>query len=335
MPKGTNQKFKLYRLSQIMLRETDEEHGLTIGQIKEKLEEYGITADRKSLYDDMAALGELGIDIEKEQVGRSCYYHVVTKQFELPELKLLVDAIQSSKFITVKKSNSLIKKLTSLASRYEAMQLDRQVFVSGRIKTMNESIYYNVDAIYNAIAQNCRIRFEYLMWNIKKELVPRRQTDYVVSPWGLSWNDENYYLVAFDSEAGKIKHYRVDKMRKIRLLGEKRDGQEYFRRFDLAAYAKKSFGMFGGEEQSVRIRFDNQMVGVFIDRFGKEIEIYPVDESCSETIVNVAVSNQFFGWIFALGDSVKIVSPKSVVEQFDAEIAKRYVSNTFQENMAQ
>ena len=335
MPKGTNQKFKLYRLSQIMLRETDEEHGLTIGQIKEKLEGYGITADRKSLYDDMAALGELGIDIKKEQAGRSCYYHVVTKQFELPELKLLVDAIQSSKFITVKKSNSLIKKLTSLASRYEAMQLDRQVFVSGRIKTMNESIYYNVDAIYNAIAQNCRIRFEYLMWNIKKELVPRRQTDYMVSPWGLSWNDENYYLVAFDSEAGKIKHYRVDKMRRIRLLEEKRDGQEHFKRFDLAAYTKKNFGMFGGEEQSVRIQFDNQMVGVFIDRFGKEIEIYPVDENCSETIVKVAVSNQFFGWIFALGDSVKIVSPKSVVEQFDAEIAKRYVSNTFQENMAQ
>ena len=327
MPKGTNQKLKLYRLSQIMLRETDEEHGLSIQEIRDRLEEHGITADRKSLYDDLASLSELGIEIDKEQNGRSFYYHVVSKQFELPELKLLVDAIQSSKFITARKSNVLIKKLTSFASRYEAMQLDRQVFVSGRIKTMNESIYYNVDAIHNAIARNCRIRFEYLMWNIKKELVPRRDTDYEVSPWGLSWNDENYYLVAFDSEAGIIKHYRVDKMRKIRLLDERRDGKEHFKQFDLAAYEKKNFGMFGGEERSVRIQFDNPLVGVFLDRFGKEIEIYPVDENRSETIVNVAVSNQFFGWIFGLGGGARIVSPQSVIKKFNELVAKQRFSN--------
>ena len=327
MPKGTNQKLKLYRLSQIMLRETDEEHGLSIQEIKDKLERYGITADRKSLYDDLASLAELGIEIDKEQSGRSFYYYVVSKQFELPELKLLVDAIQSSKFITARKSNALIKKLTSFASRYEAMQLDRQVFVSGRIKTMNESIYYNVDAIHNAIARNCRIRFEYLMWNIKKELVPRRETDYEVSPWGLSWDDENYYLVAFDSDAGIIKHYRVDKMRKIRLTDKGRDGQDHFKQLDMAAYAKKSFGMFGGEEQSVRLQFENSMVGVLIDRFGKEIEIYPVDDGHSETIVRVAVSKQFFGWVFGLGGSVRIVSPQSVVGQFNEQVEKHFLMN--------
>ena len=180
-----------------MCRETDEEHGLSIQDIKDKLEAYGITADRKSLYDDLASLSELGIEIDKEQNGRSFYYHVVSKQFELPELKLLVDAIQSSKFITARKTNTLIKKLTSFASRYETMQLDCQVFVSGRIKTMNESIYYNVDAIRSAIAHNCHIRFEYLMWNIKKELVSRKDRYYEVSPWGLSWVDENYYMVMF------------------------------------------------------------------------------------------------------------------------------------------
>ncbi len=161
------------------------------------------------------------------------------------------------------------------------------------------------------------------MWNIKKELVPRRPGEYEVSPWGLSWDDENYYLVAFDSEAGKIKHYRVDKMRKIHLTEESRDGQESFKQFDLAAYTRKNFGMFGGEEQAVRIRFENAMAGVLIDRFGKEIRIYPLDETHSETIVNVAVSNQFFGWIFALGDSVRIEGPQKVREQYRAEIESR------------
>ena len=192
---------------------------------------------------------------------------------------------------------------------------------------MNESIYYNVDAIHSAIAHNCRIRFEYLMWNIKKELVPRRDTDYEVSPWGLSWDDENYYLVAFDSKAGIIKHYRVDKMRKIRLTDLRRDGQEFFKQLDMAAYAKKSFGMFGGKEENVRLQFANSMVGVLIDRFGKEIEIYPVDDDHSETIVRVAVSRQFFGWVFALGEGVKIVAPHDVADQFEKMIAKHCALN--------
>ena len=152
MPKGTNQKLKLYYLAKIMVKMTDDEHFLTMPQIKERLEECGITADRKSLYDDMEALRTLGIDVILEQVGRNYYYHVGSKHFEIAELKLLVDAIQSSKFITEKKSNELIKKLTGLVSEYEAMQLKRQVEVQGRIKTMNESIYYIVDEIHTAIS---------------------------------------------------------------------------------------------------------------------------------------------------------------------------------------
>ena len=321
MPKGTNQKLKLYYLSRIMTEKTDDEHHITMPEIQRALEGYGVTADRKSLYDDLEALRVLGIDVIGEKNGRSYSYHVGKKQFEIAELKLLVDAIQSSKFITEKKSNDLIKKLTSLASNYEASQLKRQVVVQGRIKTMNESIYYIVDDIHNAITNNKKIRFEYLRWNLDKKMERRKDKLYEVSPWALTWDDENYYLIGFDAEEDKIKHYRVDKMRDIELTDEKREGKEHFKRFDMAAYARMNFGMFGGEEVRVNLHFQNEMVGVLLDRFGKDISIYRTDkEGWSETYVDVALSDQFLGWIFSLGTSVKIVGPDDVVKRFKSEL---------------
>ena len=303
MPKGTNQKLKLYYLSRIMTEKTDDEHMITMPEIRKALEAYGVTADRKSLYDDFETLRVLGIDVIGEKVGRNYYYHVGSKQFELAELKLLVDAIQSSKFITEKKSNELIKKLTSMASEYEAAQLKRQVVVQGRVKTMNESIYYFVDDVHRAIAENKQIRFEYMKWNTEKKLERYREEPYVVSPWALTWDDENYYLIAFDEEAGRIKHFRVDKLKSIQILDVKRSGRDAFKDFNLAKYAKMSFGMFGGEPVKVKIGFDNEMVGLFIDRFGKDLMIRPSKKKgWSEIIVEVALSDQFLGWIFALGE---------------------------------
>ncbi len=316
MPKGKNQKLKLYYLAEILVEKTDEEHSLTINEIRDELLKYDITADRKSLYDDVEALRVMGIEVAKERIGSTYGYHVISKQFEIAELKLLVDAIQSSKFITEKKSNALIKKLTGFASKYEADQLRRQVYVNGRIKSMNESIYYNVDEIHEAIAENRQIRFEYLKWNLEKKLVPRRDMPYVVSPWALNWDDENYYLIAYDAEAAKIKHFRVDKMRRITVLDDKREGKELFKSFNMAAYAKKNFGMFGGEERAVKLVFENEMVGVLIDRFGKDITIRRVDEGHSETTVSVFVSDQFFGWIFGLGGGVRIAGPEDVLKNF-------------------
>ena len=320
MPKGTKQKLKLYYLSRIMLKKTDDEHGITMPEIQKMLLEYGVTADRKSVYDDLESLKVLGIDIIGEKVGRNYLYHVGKKQFEIAELKLLVDSIQSSKFITEKKSRELIEKLTAFASEYEALQLKRQVVVQGRVKTMNESIYYVVDEIHKAISENSRIRFEYLKWSLKKQMVRKKDKIYEVSPWALTWNDENYYLIAFDSEVGCLKHYRVDKMRDIELTGEKRDGSKYFKKSDIAAYAKTNFGMFGGEETKVRLEFKDEMVGVLIDRFGTDISIRPVREGWSVTTVDVAVSEQFFGWVFGLGAKVKIVGPEEIAEEFKEEI---------------
>ena len=321
MPKGSKQKFKLYRLAQIMQEQTDEDHFITMPQIMAALAEYDITADRKSVYADLRDLEVLGIEVEGEPVGNRYHYHVVDRPFELPELKLLVDAIQSSKFITEKKTNALIRKLEKLVSKYDAQKLQRQVFVSGRIKTMNESIYYTVDAIHNAISENKKIRFQYFQWNVKKEMELRHNGGwYHISPWGLLWENENYYLVGYDDKADKIKHYRVDKMLHIKLSNESRDGKEHFKKLDMADYAKKSFGMFGGKEQTVKLLVKNSLAGVIIDRFGKNVMLIPTDDEHFTVNVDVHVSRQFLGWVFSLGEDIKIVGPDEVVDEMKKEI---------------
>lgn len=323
MPKGTNQKFKLYRLAQIMLEKTDDDHFITMPEIKEALERYEITADRKSIYNDLKDLEQLGIEVEGEPVGNRYHYHVVSREFELPELKLLVDAIQSSKFITERKSDALIKKLERLVSKYDAQKLQRQVYVSGRIKTMNESIYYNVDAIHNAITENKKIKFQYFQWNVKKEMELRHDgAFYQISPWGLSWDHENYYLVGYDSAEEKIKYYRVDKMLKVQETKEEREGKEHFKKLDMAEYTRKSFSMFGGKEQQVKLLVDNELAGVIIDRFGKEVMMIPAGDARFTVNVSVQVSSHFLGWIMSLGAGVKIVSPDDVVEQMRKEIER-------------
>lgn len=316
MARGTNQKLKLLYLMQIMLEKTDDEHGLRLRDIMDELAHYDITAERKSLYADFEALRVYGIDINTIQKDRSVYYYVGSRKFELPELKLLVDAVQSSQFITEKKSRQLIKKLESYVSKYEAKNLHRQVYVQGRIKTMNESIYYNVDKIHQAIGQNRQIQFQYYQWNVDKEMELRHNgAFYYISPWELVWDDERYYLVGFDSNVGKIKHFRVDKMRKISLCDEKREGKDVFEKINMAMYSQKRFGMFDGKEQTVKLEGKNSLAGVFIDRFGRDISMYKKDNEHFVVSMDVAVSDPFFGWVMALGDGVKILEPESVVKQ--------------------
>ena len=237
--------------------------------------------------------------------------------------KLLVDSVQSSKFITYKKTLALIRKIESLASVYEAQLLSRQVYVKNRIKTMNESIYYNVDEIHTGIARDRRIRFRYFDYTVSKERRFRRDGGYyVVSPFALTWDDENYYLVAYDSEAGIIKHFRVDKMLDIGILDEARDGQESFAALDMAEYAKKVFGMFSGREERVRMRFDNQLVGAVLDRLGREAMLIPDGESCFTVTAQVEVSPQFFAWISGFGSLARIVGPDHVVQAMRAHAAE-------------
>lgn len=325
MAKGSNQKLKIIYLMKILLEKTDETHSITMSEIISSLESYGITAERKSIYNDIESLRQYGMDIIGEQQDRTYSYYIGNRQFELAELKLLVDSVQSAKFITAKKSNELIKKIEGLASKYEASQLQRQVYTTERIKTANESIYYNVDRIHSAIASNVQITFQYFNWDVNKKQVLRRDGAlYQVSPWALSWDDENYYLVAFDSEEDKIKHFRVDKMLHIELSTQRREGKTSFQRFDMGAYAKKMFGMFAGDEQMVKILCKNDLAGVMIDRFGKDVMIMKADDEHFYVNVKVAVSRQFLAWVIALGEGAKIVGPESVVEQMRQE-ARRLV----------
>lgn len=324
MSKGSNQKLKLSILCKIMQEKTDDEHSLTLAQIIKELEKYDITAERKSLYDDFKCMEDnLGIEVIKEQVGRETFYHVGSRAFELAEVKLLIDSIQSSKFISKSKSDELIKKLNTFVSEYQAKQLKRQVYVNDRIKTMNESIYYSVDSIHTALMNNKQIEFLYCSWTIDKKLEPRKEGQkYKVSPWALTWADENYYLVAYDSEAGKVKHYRVDKMMKLSLSEDKREGEEHFKNFDITSYALENFSMFGGEIRRVHIEFPSEKVGIFIDRFGKDITIREAGQDRSRISVDVAVSLQFFGWIFSLGSDVKVTGPDDVVNLYKTELQK-------------
>ena len=330
MAKSENQKLKLMYLMKILLEKTDEDHALTMPDILRELEAYGISAERKSIYSDMECLRTYGMDIIGEKRDQKFSYYVASHQFELAELKLLVDAIQSAKFITAKKSKELIKKIESFASQYEAGQLQRQVFVSGRIKTMNESIYYNVDAIHSAIAANRQIRFQYFQWNVKKEMELRKNGAYYqVSPWALSWDDENYYLVAYDDEEEKLKHYRVDKMLHIGQTDEPRKGKKLFEGFDTALYAKKMFSMYAGEEEMVKIECENRLAGAIIDRFGKDIPMRKIDEEHFSVNVRVSLSCQFIHWIMALGSGAKIVGPEHVVDMVKEEVrrlAKQYAT---------
>ncbi|MBQ6362284.1 MAG: WYL domain-containing protein [Lachnospiraceae bacterium] len=321
--KGFNQKLKLLYLARILFEQTDDNHALSMPEIIDMLSRYEVTADRRTLYRDLDELRHFGLDIIKTKEKGSCFYHTGNRLFELPELKLLVDSVQSAKFITNKKSDELIKKLEALVSIHEARQLQRQVTISGRVKTMNKSIYYNVDRLHEAISINRQITFRYFQWNHRKEMVLRHNGAlYQVSPWALVCDNGYYYLIGYDSEMQKIKHYRIDKMLRITVVGYLREGKDQFQEFDLGRYTNCHFGMFGGEITNVTLEADNSMAAIIIDRFGTDIMIIPVDDKHFRTNVNVAISRQFFGWIMSLGDGVKVVGPDRVVKQLKHEIRR-------------
>ena len=252
---------------------------------------------------------DIGFDPSRSSGG----YYLASRDFELPELKLLADAVSASRFITRSKSEQLIRKIGKLASRHEAVQLRRQVYTSGQIKNENESIYYHVDAIHTAIHENRQISFLYLEWNLQKKLVPRKGgKPYRISPWSLMWNDENYYLIGYDAEAGMLKHFRVDKIGPIEMLKERREGEAVFEKCDLSAYSAKTFGMYGGDETIVTLSFPDFLVGVVLDRFGKDVSLQKLPEGRFAVHVKVMVSRQFYGWLAGIGKEVKVTAPESV-----------------------
>ena len=321
MAKSQNQKLKLLYLWEYLTQQTSEEHPVSIKQIIAYLESQDIAAERKAIYDDLELLRYWGLDIIQVGESRSTAYYVGSRDFELPELKLMVDSVQSSKFITEKKTIALIKKIEQLTNAFDAQLLSRQVFVANRIKTMNESIFYNVDSIHSAIAANKKLQFHYFEYTVTKERRLRHDgAFYQISPFALTWDDENYYMVGYDSEMARIRHFRVDKMIDISSLDEERDGQDAYAKMDLALYARKTFGMFVGEDKKVTLRFENSLVGPVIDRFGKEIMIIPDGDDHFKFTADVAVSPQFFAWICGFGTQAEIIGPAEVVSGFAKHI---------------
>ena len=327
MAKNAHQKLKLLYLAKILTEKTDENNRLTMDELIAALAQQGIEAERKSIYDDIAALQDFGLDILMQR-GRNGGYYVASRDFELPELKLLVDAVQCSRFITEKKSRELIHKVESLASEPQARALQRQVYISGRVKTMNEGIYYSIDRLHEAISAGMKISFRYFEWALDYNAQPPIQkryrkngAAYRISPWALTWDDENYYLVGFDSAADQIRHYRVDKMEQLEVLPEPREGQRHFEdAFDIAAYSRKMFGMFSGEEKAVTLVCENRFIGVIRDRLGTDVMIRRHSDTHFSISVTVAVSPQFFSWVFGLGGAVTIAEPAEVRADFQKQL---------------
>ncbi len=310
--RSPSQRLKILYLYKILTEYTDEEHGLTMPEIITKLENFGISAARKALYEDIEALRLYGLDIVDGR-GRNADYRVVSREFELPELKLLADAVSSSKFLTEKKSKQLIDKIGSLCSTHEARQLRRQVFVSGRIKAMNEALYLSIDAINRAISEGRKLSFRYFEYDINKHR-KYRDSLRICSPYQLAWDDGKYYLIAYHDKREAITNFRVDRMESVTVLDEQ--ALPLPRDFVMSDYIGSSFSMFAGESVEVKLKLENHLVNVVMDRFGKQTKIVPYDSEHFTIIVKVKAEAPFFGWVFQFGGSVSILSPEPIVEKY-------------------
>lgn len=321
MPKSSNQKLKLLYLLDFLMRETDEEHPSSTKEIIEYLSSIGINAERKTIYSDIEALKLFGTDIESNGKG----YYVASREFELPELKMLADCVSASKFITDKKSRNLIKKIESLTSRFEAAMLQRQVFTADGVKGGNESIYYSVDTVSDAVNAGKKIAFKYFTYDTdKKRCYKNDGEDYVVTPYSLAVSDENYYLISYYPKHEKLTHFRVDRMSDIRVMKEDGDKAENVmgKGFSIGEYSKKIFSMFPGESERVSLLCDDSLINAVIDRFGEGVFIQKGEEGKFLVSANVDISPTFFAWVFTFGGKMKIVSPEKVKDEFNNTLKK-------------
>ena len=323
MAKNPKQKQKLLYIMKFFSEKTDDDYGVTVQDIIDYLAEYDIAAERKSIYSDIECLRDFGFDIVKSKVGKITLFSLVSRDFTTEELKLLIDAVQCSKFITLKKSRELIHKIERLTSENQAKELHRQVIVANRVKNSNEEIYRNIDSINRAINKKRKIGFYYTNWTVSrtgaKKLVKVRRHNgmrYMLSPKALTWDDENYYMIAYDKDADMLKHFRVDKMEDISVEDVRADSSKAVDKFDLAVYTKQVFGMYGGDTVNVRMRFDDSLIGVVVDRFSDKVFIQPHSDGTFTMSAEVMLSPQFYGWLFSFGDKARIVSPKAAKEGF-------------------
>lgn len=337
MPHPHARKMKLLEVMRILERDTDSEHFLSASQIEKKLNSLDIPAERKGVYDDIKVLnafytpndrrkGAKHPVVEKEENGMG--YYLDNRTFSPADLKLMIDAIKSSKFLSEAKTEELVEGLRTLCSRYQAQTLRRDVIVPNRVKNMNTNIHNNVEYITTAINEGVQVKFRYFDYSVKQERVFRKQgAFYTVSPYNLIYSDDNYYLLAYDAEQEDFRPFRVDRMANCGLTDLPRDGEEALKGLNLENYQRYTFNMYGGETKEVTLRFRNNMMNTVIDKFGRQNYAIPVDKDHFEVTVTVAVSPQFYGWVFGLKNYVTIVSPPEVVKGMAKHVeavGKRY-----------
>lgn len=318
MPKSSNQKLKILYLYKILAEQTDEDNPLTMPQIIAELGRFGINAERKSLYDDIELLVNAGVDIVCEK-RKSFGYYMASRNFQLAELKLLVDCVQASKFVTAKKSAQLIGKLEKLASKRQGAELRRQVYISDRVKAFNERIYYTIDLLHKAINNGNKIQFKYYQYNTKKVQKLRNNGEfYTVSPYGMVYSDDNYYLLAHYPKYEGITHFRVDKLTEVLVLEERAEDIEEVagEGFKLMEYVKKVFNMFHGTAETVHLLCDESVLNVVIDKFGENVFLRKESQDKYAVTANAVISPTFYSWVFMLGDKVQVVSPQNVVDGY-------------------
>ncbi|MCR4616472.1 MAG: WYL domain-containing protein [Clostridiales bacterium] len=326
--KMINQKLKLLYIRDYLHDNSDEEHPVSVAKLISYLESNNIFVERKTIYDDIAKLRLYGEDIELRR-GKYGGYFCASRDFDLPEIKMLVDSVQVSKFITEKQSMDLIKKLEHLANKFDADKLHRQVVVQNRVKTGQTNIFSNIDHISHAINTDCTVRFKYFYYNLQKKIEYRNNENfYEISPFCLLWDNEHYYMLGFDADAGKMKHYRVDRMKSVSATDNQRRGKEEFAKIDISSYQKRVFNMYHGEEKTVEIRFSKGLINVVLDRFGKDTMIIPEKDGEHFMIcVKVDVSDQFYSWLLGFPGECEVISPKEIrddLRNIGETIVKQY-----------
>lgn len=319
----SSNKLKMLYLIDILKSMTDDEHPMSAAGICRELEKRGVLAERKSIYRDIATLTEYGYDIVYTRSPHPGYF-LASREFELAEVKMLADAVQSAGSITALKTSELIKKLGGLVSQYQFEDISSQVYIDKRVKNSNEEIYYNIDIINKAISKNKKIRFKYMRKSIADNKIESSIKDMIISPYAMIWSGDHYYLVGNNEKYNNLIHLRIDRMKNVKIMISRArpfsEVSDYTDKFDAADYAGRTFNMFGGTKQTVELRCSNSMLEQIIDRFGDDV---PLRKSGSEHFVLYAdafISEGLISWIMQYGVNIEVLAPRSLRESISDRI---------------